>query len=159
MLVLKLLMLLVIANGTPVILKKVLADRFATPLDGGAVFIDGRRLFGPSKTIRGVLSAVLATTLGAMVMGYDWRIGAVVGGASMTGDLFSSFIKRRLNMPCSSMALGLDQVPESLFPLLVVQFMLPVTVTDMVTVVVAFFITELLMSLVLFRLHIRDKPY
>ena len=152
-------MLLVIANGTPVILKKVLADRFATPLDGGANFIDGRRLFGSSKTIRGVLSAVLATTLGAVAIGYDWRIGAVVGVASMAGDLFSSFIKRRLNMPCSSMAPGLDQVPESLLPLLLVQFMLPVTITDIVAVVAAFFVTELLISRVLFRLHIRDKPY
>jgi hypothetical protein len=37
----------------------------------------------------------------------------------MAGDLLSSFVKRRLNLPPSSRATGLDQIPESLLPALV----------------------------------------
>jgi len=74
-------------------------------------------LFGPSKTIRGILISVLITTASAPLIGLDLTIGAIVAGAAMAGDLFSSFVKRRLNFPPSSRALGLDQVPDSLLPM------------------------------------------
>jgi len=159
MLILKLLILVTVANGTPVIIKKLLDQDLDLALDGGLNFFDGRRLFGPSKTVRGVVSAVVATTLCAMLMDFEWFIGIVIGSVSMAGDLFSSFIKRRLKMPPSSMALGLDQVPESLFPLLVVQPMLTLTVMDITAVVVIFSVGGLLISRILYKLNIRDRPY
>jgi CDP-2,3-bis-(O-geranylgeranyl)-sn-glycerol synthase len=159
MLILKLLILVTVANGTPVIIKKLLDQDLDLALDGGLNFFDGRRLFGPSKTVRGVVSAVLATTLCAMLMDLEWFIGIVIGSVSMAGDLFSSFIKRRLKMPPSSMALGLDQVPESLFPLLVVQPILTLTVMDITAVVVLFSVGGLLISRILYKLNIRDRPY
>jgi len=159
MLILKLLVLVTVANGAPVIIKKLLGHDLDLALDGGLNFFDGRRLFGPSKTVRGVVSAVLATTLCAMLMELEWFIGAVIGSVSMAGDLFSSFIKRRLNMPPSSMALGLDQVPESLLPLLVVQPMLTLTVMDIAAVVVIFSVGQLVLSRIFYKLHIRDRPY
>ena len=61
-LIVQLLILLAVANGTPVIAKLLLGDKFAAALDGGAPFGDGRPWFGPSKTIRGFVLAVLATT-------------------------------------------------------------------------------------------------
>jgi CDP-2,3-bis-(O-geranylgeranyl)-sn-glycerol synthase len=159
MLILKLLILVTVANGTPVILKKLFDQHFDLALDGGLNFFDGRRLFGPSKTVRGVASAVLATTLCAMLMDFEWFIGAVIGSAAMAGDIFSSFIKRRLNMPPSSMALGLDQIPESLFPLLAVRSLLALTVMDIATVVVIFSVGGLFLSRILYKLNIRDRPY
>ena len=115
--ILQALALLTLANGTPVIAKKIFGARFAQPLDAGARFFDRRPLFGASKTIRGILLAIIVTTAGAPLVGLDAEIGALVAGAAMAGDLFSSFVKRRLNWPPSSRALGLDQVPESLLPL------------------------------------------
>jgi len=159
MLTLKLLILVTAANGTPVIIKKLLGQHLELALDGGLNFFDGRRLFGPSKTVRGVVSAILATTLCAMLMELEWYIGTVIGSASIAGDLLSSFIKRRLNMPPSSMALGLDQVPESLLPLVVVQPLLPLTVMDIAAVVVIFSIGQLVLSRILYKLNIRDRPY
>ena len=46
------------------------------------------------------------------IVGLAWTIGLVVGTTAMAGDLFSSFLKRRLDLPPSSKATGLDQVPE-----------------------------------------------
>jgi CDP-2,3-bis-(O-geranylgeranyl)-sn-glycerol synthase len=157
--VLQLVILLAAANGAPVFAKKILGDRFAHPLDGGIRFFDGRPLFGASKTIRGVVLAVLVTTAVAPMIGLDWSIGALVAAFAMAGDLFSSFLKRRLNMPPSSMAIGLDQVPESLFPLLACRGALSLTAADIVAGVVVFFVGELLISRLLYRLHIRDRPY
>jgi CDP-diglyceride synthetase len=128
--ILRLLVLMTLANGTPIVAKKIFGPRFARPLDTGIIFFDGRPLFGPSKTIRGIVASILITTASAPLIGLDLTIGAIVAGATMAGDLFSSFVKRRLNLPPSSQALGLDQVPESLFPMLACRGALSLTVAD-----------------------------
>jgi len=156
---LQLLFTLILANGTPVIAKKLLGSRFAYPLDGGVTFFDGRPLLGSSKTIRGVLLALLATAAGAPLVGLDWTIGLLVGATAMAGDLCSSFLKRRMNMAPHSMAIGLDQIPESLFPLLACRAWLELNALDIATGVAAFLVGELLLSRLLYWVHIRDRPY
>jgi CDP-diglyceride synthetase len=158
--ILQLLVLMTLANGTPIVAKKIFgARRAARPLDAGIIFLDGRPLFGPSKTIRGIMASILITTASAPLVGLDLTIGAIVAGAAMTGDLFSSFVKRRLNFPPSSQALGLDQVPESLFPMLACRGALSLTIQDIALGVGVFFIGELIMSRLLYWVHLRDKPY
>jgi CDP-diglyceride synthetase len=156
---LQLLVLLTLANGTPVIAKKVFGDRLAWPLDGGLGFIDGRPLLGGSKTLRGLVLSVLAAGLGGALIGPGWRIGLVVGATAMAGDLLSSFIKRRLGSRPSSQAIGIDQIPEALLPLLACRAALGLGPLDIVAVVAVFFAGELIVSRLLFRLHIRDEPY
>jgi len=157
--ILPLLVLLTLANGTPIVAKKIFGPRFARPLDAGFIFFDGRPLFGPSKTIRGIVASTLVTTASGPLIGLDLTIGAIVASASMAGDLFSSFVKRRLNLPSSSQALGLDQVPESLFPMLACRDALSLTIADIALVVGIFFIGELIISRLLYRVHLRDEPY
>ena len=157
--ILQLLVLMTLANGAPIVAKKIFGPRFSFPLDAGTVFFDGRPLFGPSKTIRGILVSVLITTASAPLIGLDLTIGAIVAGAAMAGDLFSSFVKRRLNSPPSSQALGLDQVPESLFPMLACRDALSLTIADIALAVGIFFIGALILSRFLFRAHLRDEPY
>ena len=115
-LLLQLLILLVVANGTAVVAKKLLGTAFGRPLDGGALFVDGQPIFGPSKTIRGIVVSVLATSICAALMGLSWEVGTLVATFAMVGDLFSSFVKRRLHLPSSSMAIGLDHIPEFSLP-------------------------------------------
>src|ERR1051325_10630319 len=55
------LLLLLVANGAPLIAKQVLGQRFSYPVDCYLRFPDRSRLFGSSKTIRGLIVAVLAT--------------------------------------------------------------------------------------------------
>ena len=158
-LILQLLILLAVANGTPVLAKTILGDRLARPLDGGTVLVDGRPVFGPAKTIRGIVLALLATPLAAALMGLPWRLGALVAALAIAGDLFSSFVKRRLGLPSSSMALGLDQIPESLFPLLAARLLVPVSFLDVIVGVAIFFAGEIVLSRILFHLNLRDRPY
>ncbi len=159
LLVLKLLCLLVVANGAPVLAKKVLGSRWSFPLDGDRCFVDGRPLLGPSKTLRGLAVALLFAGLVAPLLGWSFTTGALFGALSMGGDLFSSFIKRRLGMASSSMALGLDQVPESLLPLLGLYVVLGVDALEVAAVVVLFFVGELALSRLLYHLGLRDRPY
>lgn len=158
-LVAQLLALLTIANGTPVIAAKVFRNTLAGPVDGNVAFLDGRPIFGPSKTLRGVLLSILVTTAFAPLIGLEWEIGALVAFTAMIGDLLSSFLKRRLGLFASSQSIGLDQVPESLLPLLACRFLLPVTIFDVVLATVIFLVGALVLSRVLFKLHIRDRPY
>ena len=157
--VLQLVALLTIANGAPVIAKKLGGRRAAFPLDFGLTFFDGRPVFGSSKTIRGIVVSILVTTASAPLIGLDLTIGAIVASAAMGGDLFSSFVKRRLNVPPSKQALGLDQIPECLFPMLACRDALALTVVDIVLGVVIFFAGGLMLSRLLFRAHLRDEPY
>jgi CDP-2,3-bis-(O-geranylgeranyl)-sn-glycerol synthase len=158
-LVLELLILIGVANGTPVLAKKLFGDAMAWPLDGGKTFFDGRPLFGPSKTVRGLVLSLLVTPLIAVLLGFPWKLGLVVASAVMAGDLFSSFIKRRLGFASSSRATGLDQIPESLFPLVASRWMLPVTTLDILAGVAIFLAAAPIVSLLFFRLGLRDQPY
>jgi CDP-diglyceride synthetase len=155
----QLLILLMLANGSPVVAKRILGDCFSYPLDGNAKFMDGRPLFGSSKTLRGVVVAIVVTAAGAPLLGLDVRIGLLVGATAMAGDLFSSFVKRRLGLAPSRRATGLDQIPESLLPLLACSPALSLTLVDVVVGTAIFFVGELLLSRLLFRLHLRDRPY
>lgn len=157
--VLPLVLLLFVANATPVIVKKLLGDRLSRALDGDRAFVDGRPMFGRSKTIRGVFLAILATTAAAPLVGLTWQIGILVGSLAMAGDLFSSFVKRRLGRPPSSPVVGLDQIPESLFPLLACVRPLSLTFADVVLGVAIFFIAELLVSRLLYAFNLRERPY
>ncbi len=157
--ILQLLVLLSVANGAPVVAKKLLGGAAAWPLDGGMRFVDGRPLFGSSKTIRGIVISVVLTTAAAPLLGLTFLTGAIVGLTAMAGDLFSSFMKRRLDRPSSSRATGLDQIPEALFPFVACRFALSLTWADIIVGVAVFFAGEVLFSLLFYRLGLRDQPY
>jgi CDP-diglyceride synthetase len=156
---LQILVLLTLANGAPVVAKKMFGDRGNSPLDFGVIFVDGRPLLGKSKTIRGIVAALVAATIGAPLIGLDLATGAMVAAAAMAGDLFSSFIKRRLDFEPSSQALGLDQIPESLLPMLAARATLALTALDIAAGVAVFLVGGLLLSRLLFKAHLRDEPY
>ena len=158
-LILQFLVLLTVANGIPVIARKLFGNIFAQPLDGGVIFLDRRPLLGSAKTIRGILFSTIITTISAPLIGLEWKTGFVVAIMAMMGDLFSSFLKRRMNLPTSSRAIGLDQIPESLFPILACRSMLGLTGVDIIVVVALFFIGENLLSLLLFKWGVRDRPF
>jgi len=156
---LKLLLLLATANGIPVLAKTIFGHRLAHPLDGGTLLWDGQPLLGPAKTFRGVVLSIVLTGALASAVRLAWQIGVLIAVAAMAGDACSSFWKRRLKLPSSSRAIGIDQMPESLLPLLACAIVLPLSVSDVVAIGCCFFVGELLLSRVLYRFHLRDQPY
>ena len=156
---LKLLILLGIANGMPVVAKDILGSRLSFPLDGGVHFVDGLPMLGPSKTLRGIVLSLLVTAAVAPFVGLAWTFGLLIAALAMLGDLVSSFLKRRMRLSSSSRAIGLDQLPESVFPLLACYLPLALSVLDVAVVAVCFFASELLISKLLYKFHLRDRPY
>jgi CDP-2,3-bis-(O-geranylgeranyl)-sn-glycerol synthase len=157
--ILQALCLLAIANGTPVVIKKLLGSWAALPLDAGTKWPDRRPLFGSSKTVRGILASIAITAALAPLLGLRAGVGALVATFAMLGDLFSSFTKRRLGFPSSTQAIGLDQIPESLLPLLVCHKQLALSFVDVALCVSVFLAGELIASRLLYWLRVRDQPY
>ena len=139
-------LLLITANGTPVITSILLGDRWAWPLDGNTRFTDQRPLLGASKTLRGLVMAIAATAVVAVLLGMAWYEGAAFGLLAMLGDICSSFIKRRLGFRSSQSAPVLDQLPETLLPAWVMQPALGTSTTGMLAAVAVFFVIDLLFS-------------
>jgi len=155
----RVLVMLTIANGAPVVAKKILRDQLSQPLDCYRRWFDQRRLLGPSKTIRGVIASIGACLIGAYLIRIDWMVGAGFGAMSMAGDTLSSFVKRRLNIGTSGRAIGLDQIPEALLPSLFVSGTLGLSVLDIVLIVVAFWLGSAVISPIFHWLGLRDQPY
>lgn len=159
MLEFKLLLLLLVANGAPVLAWDLWKDTWAHPVDGGIRLVDGRRLLGNAKTWRGIVASLLATTLAAKILGLTPETGLQMAAMAMAGDLFSSFLKRRLGIEDSGQAPGLDQIPESLLPLLVIRSPMGLSWPNILLLVALFFLLEVSLSPLLYRLGIRKRPY
>ncbi|HYQ70973.1 MAG TPA: CDP-archaeol synthase [Gammaproteobacteria bacterium] len=117
----ELVLLLVIANATPVIISMLLGDRWDQPLDRGLRLADGQPLLGAHKTVRGLFGAIIACTLLAPLVDLSLLQGAGFGALAMSGDLLSSFCKRRLGLRSGHPVPLLDQLPETLLPLWILQ--------------------------------------
>lgn len=93
-----------VANASPVVLGG------GTPLDFGRNFIDGRRILGKGKTIRGFAGGVLAGFLAGALVAFAYPLPFFAGTeqqlaaafllalGTMCGDSIGSFIKRRIGI-------------------------------------------------------------
>ncbi len=154
-----LVILITVANGAPVIARKVLCDHAPQPIDFGTLWYDGRPLFGHSKTFRGLICSLFATAIAAAILGWSWETGLAIATFAMVGDLLSSFLKRRLDLPASTRATGLDQIPESVLPTLLLAGKLGLTWQDVLMTVCLFFVGEIILSKIMYRINIRRRPY
>lgn len=156
---LELFVMLVLANGTPVVAARLLGRRWSAPVDGGRLWRDGRPLLGTSKTWRGIVSGMLACGLFALITGIGLLFGMVFGLLGLVGDMISSFIKRRAGLASSARAIGLDQIPEALLPMILAWLWLGLNGYIVAAVVALFTLSNILLSPLLFRLGIRRQPH
>src|SRR5690606_32154690 len=143
--------LLIAANAAPLLASNLLRSTFSQPIDRGYRLNDGRPLFGKNKTWRGLLVALLLTSSLSWLYGWGWLPGVVVGAGAMAGDLGSSFTKRRLGLPSSARAPGLDQIPESLLPALLLHWLYGVGLLTALAAAAIFILVSVALSPLLFR--------
>ncbi len=153
------LLLLGVANTLPIAARKLMGNRFETPVDFGAIWFDGNPLFGPHKTWRGIVASVTGTGLAAMLTPAGAFNGMLLAAFSMAGDLAASFAKRRLGLSSGARALGIDQGIEAVVPLVFMKGRLCLSWPDIVLAVFLFAISEMLLSPILYRMGFRRNPY
>ena len=159
MIYLQLLFLIIVANGSPIIGRWMMSGYWEMPIDRGALFIDGRPILGTSKTYRGLVCSLIGTTLAGALVGLSLQVSLIVSALAMVGDCLSSFVKRRFGYPSGAKTLGLDQIPESLLPMLGMWTVLNLSALGLGLTVVVFVVVELVLSFIGYKLHIRKHPY
>jgi len=127
-------------NALPPLISMFFGDRWNMPLDGGRVWRDQQPIFGPHKTIRGILSSLLGGIMVTPLIGIAWWVGALTALLAMSGDLLSSFIKRRRTLKSGTEIVILDQLFESLFPALFLTHVLDLS-WEQIAVIQILFIT------------------
>jgi hypothetical protein len=116
----KLLFLIWFINFAPPLLVVVFDTKWSAPVDGGYLLPDGRPLFGKHKTVRGILAGIIAGGAIGLALSFPLWLGLATGLLSMSGDLVTSFVKRRLSFTSGSTAPGLDQILEGLLPFVLI---------------------------------------
>ena len=145
-LVIELVLLVTLVNVAPVLASLLLRRRWNTPLDGGSRLADGQPVLGPGKTIRGVVVSVLAAGSLAPALGFTVATGAGFACLAMLGDVVSSFLKRRLGLASGRSVPLLDQLPESLLPLGMLQSTLGASMAEILVAAALFTAIDLLLS-------------
>jgi CDP-2,3-bis-(O-geranylgeranyl)-sn-glycerol synthase len=115
------LLMLIAANSAPVFAAQFLGRQLSAPIDGNRSMPDGRPILGSHKTWRGLVTGTLAAGLVGLLVARGFLIGALFGALALTGDLLSSFIKRRSGRTSGESVPLLDQLPEALLPMLALQ--------------------------------------
>jgi CDP-2,3-bis-(O-geranylgeranyl)-sn-glycerol synthase len=151
--------MLLASNGAPIVAARLFGARASTPVDFSRRLGDGNAIFGDSKTWRGLCAALLTACILALLFGLGLTFGLAFGCQVMLGDLFSSFIKRRRGLAPSDQSMGLDQLPESLLPALYSCSVMELAWWWALVLGLVFMLLQLLISRLLFLLHIRERPY
>ncbi len=123
-----------IANMSPVVFGG------GKPLDFNKKFIDGRRVLGDHKTIRGFISGVVCGTIVGVSQGRALQ-GFLLSLGAMVGDMVGSFIKRRLGIEEGGSVPILDQEGFLVFSIL---FSYPVENIDIYSIIFLLILTPLL---------------
>jgi CDP-2,3-bis-(O-geranylgeranyl)-sn-glycerol synthase len=138
------LFILIVANSTPVVVARFLGERYSAPIDANRSLRDGRALFGAHKTWRGLISGIVAAGFAGIMVSRGFAVGALFGAMALTGDLCSSFLKRRLGFISGQSIPLLDQLPEALLPMLVLRGTMGLDTAAMVGTAIVFTLLDIL---------------
>lgn len=148
-----------IANGTPVLFSG------RQPLDFGRR-LDGRRIFGDHKTVRGTAAGTIGgfviAGLEYSLIGSPLALGAMLTVGAIAGDLFGSFVKRRAGAKEGSNIPIMDQYLFFVFALL---FALPVGLSyfpspiGLVVIIALTGVLHRLTNVVAHKARLKDVPW
>lgn len=156
------------SNVAPILAKRIpLLRHWKTPLDGGAKY-RGKRILGPNKSWRGLITGILAGGLVGLVL-YPlitdvsssvehFIIGATIGFGALLGDAIESFFKRQRGVKSGDSWLLFDQLDYVIGALLFGSLFIRLSLADYAAVVFFYFFGHLIMTYVGFLLGLKDKP-
>ncbi|MCS7126660.1 MAG: CDP-2,3-bis-(O-geranylgeranyl)-sn-glycerol synthase [Aigarchaeota archaeon] len=156
-----------VANATPVVTVRLLGK--STPLDMGLRAWDGRRILGDGKTVEGLLSGVVAGSSIGLLIYYFVNLFRSVSEpfilalGAMVGDIFGSFIKRRIGLERGRSLPLLDQLGFLLFSLIFSSLIygLPrwMKLDVFLILLIITFILHISTNYVAYILGLKNRPY
>jgi CDP-2,3-bis-(O-geranylgeranyl)-sn-glycerol synthase len=149
------------ANAAPVIFGG------GHPIDANRTFIDGKPILGSHKTVRGFFAGLIVGTLVSFVQNTVYPLyqsnpllGFALSLGALIGDLFDSFIKRRLGFPPGASFPILDQLDFVIGALLFSLMVSPLPPLNLILIIII--ITppiHLLTNVLAFLFGFKSKPW
>jgi CDP-2,3-bis-(O-geranylgeranyl)-sn-glycerol synthase len=166
-----------VANAAPVLANKIpVFNQWDTPIDFGKSY-HGQRILGDNKTWRGLVSGTVVGSLAGILLQALYPsligrftsvsfsplidmaiIGAALGFGALIGDAVESFFKRQRNVPSGSSWFPFDQTDYIIGGLLFVWPLSWLSLTQALTIFIAYFGLHLIGSYVGYLLKLKDKP-
>lgn len=163
-----------LANIAPILANKVpLLNRWKTPIDLG-LEVRGKRMLGPNKSWRGLLTGTLAGgLLGALVYPHlinssqnigsttapeHFIIGATIGFGALLGDAIESFFKRQKGIKSGSSWLLFDQLDYVFGAIIFSMIFVRLELAHYLAVIAFYFLGHLVMTYLGYLLKLKDKP-
>jgi CDP-2,3-bis-(O-geranylgeranyl)-sn-glycerol synthase len=146
-----------VANSTPVVLGG------GSPIDRGRKFVDGRRIFGTNKTVRGFAFGLLLGSAAGLAEAILFRnyllapAGVLASLGALLGDLFGAFLKRRLNIPPGHPLPVVDQLDFILGALVLISPLLKITTGAVFILVIATVPIHLLSNALAYVLGLKKR--
>ena len=148
-----------VANSTPVLLGG------GAPIDRGRRLIDGRRILGTNKTVKGFAYGLLLGSLAGLVEAVLFAnyalisVGVVASLGALLGDLFGAFLKRRLDIAPGNPLPVVDQLDFILGAILFTYPLLNVSVGAVLILVIATLPIHLLSNAVAYMLRLKNRRW
>jgi len=162
LIVIKVTAFLLWVNFLPPLANIIWGERFNRPVDGDRLWFDNHPIFGAHKTSRGILISLLGGMAVAPLLGVRVPVAGAAAGLAMAGDLLSSFIKRRPNLPSGRNVIVLDQIFESLFPTLFLKGFLQLSWGQVLVILLCFipfaFLGSWFWNFIMFRPPLENYP-
>lgn len=157
-----------IANIAPILANKVpLLNRWKTPIDMGKK-VRGKRMLGPNKSWRGMVTGVAAGGLLGLVL-YPllnqtggrlehFIIGATIGFGALLGDAVESFFKRQHGVKSGDSWLFFDQLDYVVGSMLFSLIYIRLDIRDYLAVIIFYLLGHVILTYIGFLLHLKEKP-
>ena len=146
-----------VANSTPVLLGG------GAPIDQERKFVDGRRILGTNKTMKGFAYGLLFGSVAALAEAILFRnyllvlAGILASLGALLGDLFGAFLKRRLDILPGHPLPVVDQLDFILGALVLASPLLNVTMGAVLILVIATVPIHLLSNAVAYMLRLKKR--
>ena len=146
-----------VANSTPVVLGG------GAPIDRGRKFVDGRRLLGTNKTVKGFACGLLFGSAAALAEAILFRnyllvlAGILASLGALLGDLFGAFLKRRLDILPGHPLPVVDQLDFILGALVLTSPLLNITMGAVLILVIATVPIHLLSNAAAYMLRLKKR--
>ena len=146
-----------VANSTPVVLGG------GAPIDRGREFVDGRRILGSNKTVKGFAYGLLFGSVAALAEAILFRnyllvlAGILASLGALLGDLFGAFLKRRLDILPGHPLPVVDQLDFILGALVLASPLLNITMGAVLILVIATVPIHLLSNAVAYMLRLKKR--
>lgn len=140
------------ANASPVVFGG------GAPLDGGVNWLDGKPFLGGNKTTKGTIFGILIGLLVGILQGNLYG-GFLQAFGAISGDIISSFLKRRINIEPGASFPIFDQLDFIIFA---VALSFPIQITRWETALVIIIVTlpiHYLSNLIAYLLGLKKEPW